>query len=408
MRWQRPQDSVERPGTAQRAPPTRAVVEACSIMSSVSPFTIHLSPPDIRGAEREAIVAAIDSGWAAPAGPDLDAFEAELAERCGVTHAVALSSGTAALHLALHANGIGAGDVVLVSTFTFVATFNAVAYTGAIPVLVDSERDSWCIDPNLVVNELERRHRAGRPPKAVIAVDLYGQCADYDRFAARCRELDVLLIEDSAEAIGATYGDRPAGSLGDVGVLSFNGNKLITTSGGGALTTDDADLAARVRTLATHARQPTLHYEHREIGFNYRLSNLLAAFGRAQLDTLDERIADRDAVRAFYAAQLARRDGVTLNPDAPFGRPNHWLTCATVDPSAAGLTASDIAARFAAAGIETRPLWKPMHLQPLCAGVETVGGDVSAALFATGITLPSNPNQPGFYERITEAIASLD
>ena len=227
---------------------------------------ILLSPPDLRGGEREAVLAAIDSGWIAPVGPDLDAFERELAVACGTGHAVGLASGTAGLHLALHALGVGPGDDVLVSTFTFVATANAVLYTGARPVFVDCEPSSWCIDPDLLLEELADRRRRGTLPKAVVAVDLYGQCADYDRFVDTCRELGVAVVEDAAEAIGATYHGRRAGSLGDIGVLSFNGNKLITTSGGGAVVVDDAERAARIRYLATQARQPVEHYEHTELG----------------------------------------------------------------------------------------------------------------------------------------------
>ena len=300
---------------------------------------ILLSPPDLRGGEREAVLAAIDSGWIAPVGPDLEAFETELAAVCGTQHAVALSSGTAALHLALHAAGISRGDDVLVASFTFAATANAVVYTGATPVFVDADPATWCIDVDLVLDELRRRQRAGPLPRAVVAVDLYGVCPDYDRLVPACREVGVLVVEDAAEALGSRLRRRPAGSLADVGTLSFNGNKLVTTSGGGALVVDDAELAARYRHLATQARQPLPHYEHTEIGFNYRLSNLLAALGRAQLATLAERIADRVAVRAFYAECFGDHPGVTLMPAPPEQEPNHWLTCVTVEPTAAGFTA---------------------------------------------------------------------
>ncbi|MDQ3468332.1 MAG: aminotransferase class I/II-fold pyridoxal phosphate-dependent enzyme [Actinomycetota bacterium] len=368
---------------------------------------ILLSPPDLRGGEREAVLAAFDSGWIAPVGPDLDAFERELAATCGTSHAVGLSSGTAGLHLALHALGVGPGDDVLVATFTFVATANAVCYTGARPVFVDCEPSSWCVDPDLLLTELDARRRRATLPKAIVTVDLYGQCADHDRFVDTCRELGVAVIEDAAEAIGATYHGRPAGSLGDIGVLSFNGNKLITTSGGGAVVVDGEEQARRIRYLATQARQPVEHYEHTELGFNYRLSNLLAALGRAQLATLDARIADRHATRAWYAQQFAGVAGVALIPDAPDQLPNHWLTCVTVDAEEAGFSAADVRATLAAAGIESRPLWKPMHLQPQFAGAAAIGGTVSADLFARGVTLPSNPNQPDFHERVGTALADL-
>lgn len=373
-------------------------------MSELPP--ILLSPPDLRGGEREAVLAAIDSGWVAPAGPDLDAFEAELAAVCGTGFAVGLSSGTAGLHLALHAHGVGPGDDVLVATFTFAATANAVVYTGARPVFVDAERSTWGLDVDLVLDELEGRRHTGPLPKAIIPVDLYGQCPDYDRLVPACRELGVLVVEDAAEAIGARYRGRPAGSLADVGVLSFNGNKLITTSGGGAIVTDDEALAARYRYLATQARQPVAHYEHTEIGFNYRLSNLLAALGRAQLATLDERITDRRGIRAFYAACFAGREGVELIPSPEDQEPNHWLTCVTIDEAAARFSAEDLVTGLAKAGIESRPLWKPMHLQPVFRDADVVGGAVSADLFARGVTLPSNPNQPGFHDRVAAAIAA--
>jgi len=367
---------------------------------------ILLSPPDLRGGEREAVLAAIDSGWIAPVGPDLDAFERELAVACGTGHAVGLASGTAGLHLALHALGVGPGDDVLVSTFTFVATANAVLYTGARPVFVDCEPSSWCIDPDLLLEELADRRRRGTLPKAVVAVDLYGQCAGYDRFVDTCRELGVAVVEDAAEAIGATYHGRRAGSLGDIGVLSFNGNKLSPRP----VAAPWSSTTPSIRYLATQARQPVEHYEHyehTELGFNSRLSNLLAALGRAQLATLAGRIADRHATRAWYEQQFADVAGVALIPDAPDQQPNHWLTCVTVDAEEAGFSAADVRATLAAAEIESRPLWNPMHLQPQFAGAPSIGGAVSAGLFARGVTLPSNPNQPGFHDRVGTALADL-
>ncbi|MFV0309486.1 MAG: DegT/DnrJ/EryC1/StrS family aminotransferase [Desertimonas sp.] len=368
---------------------------------------ILLSPPDIRGAEREAVAAALDGGWLAPVGPDLDAFEVELAAVCATTEAVGLSSGTAGLHLALHAHGVGVGDDVLVASLTFAATANAVVYTRARPVFVDADATSWCLDADLVVEELEARARRGSLPRAVVAVDLYGVGPDYDRLEAACRRFEVLLVEDAAEAIGSQINGRPAGSFGDVGVLSFNGNKLITTSGGGALVTNDAQLADRVRYLSTQARRPAAHYEHDEVGFNYRLSNVLAALGRAQLATLAERIDDRRAVRRFYAERLAHIDGVTLNP-IPVGQaPNCWLTCVVVDPSVAPFSAAGLIAALAAEDIESRPLWKPMHRQPMFADAPHLGGAVSDRLFHTGVALASNPRQDGFYDRIGAVLDRL-
>lgn len=373
----------------------------------MSATPILLSPPDLRGGEREAVAAAVESGWLAPIGPDLTAFEGELAEVCGTAHAVGLSSGTAGLHLALHAHGIGAGDDVLVATFTFAATANAVVYTGARPVFVDADPASWCLDAGLVAAELDARAARNQLPRAVIAVDLYGVGPDYARLEERCRHHGVLLVEDAAEAIGSTFDARPAGSFGDIGVLSFNGNKLITTSGGGAVVVDDGALAARIRSLSTQARQPVAHYEHEEIGFNYRLSNVLAALGRAQLSTLAERIADRQATRAFYAELLGGIPGVALNPIPPGQVPNSWLTCVVIEPDAAPFSAAALIAALDGDGIESRPLWKPMHLQPVFADAPRVGGDVSARLFRTGVTLPSNPRQPDFHARVRRAVERL-
>ena len=350
------------------------------------------------------MVSAIESGWVAPAGPDLAAFEADLAAVCGTAGAVALASGTAGLHLALLTAGVGPGDQVMVPSLTFAATAFAVAYCAAAPVFVDCERRSWNIDPTLVVDELDRRAAAGTLPRALITVDLYGQCADHDPIIDACRNYDVAVIEDAAEAIGATYRGRPAGSLADLGILSFNGNKLITASGGGAVVGNDLERLDRIRYLATQARQPVVHYEHTEIGFNYRLSNLLAALGRAQLATLDERIADRRATRDFYADLFADVPGAALNPIADFGTCNSWLTCVTLDPATAPIDVDALAAAFAAANIECRPLWKPMHLQPVFAEAQMIGGDVSADLYAQGLTLPSNPNQPDFHQRVTTAV----
>ncbi len=249
---------------------------------------IYLSPPDMSAAEREALLRAFDSNWIAPLGPEVDAFERELAERVGVADAAALSSGTAALHLALVLLDVGAGDEVWTSTLTFAATANAIRYVGATPVFIDSERESWNMDPDLLSEALRKAAATGSLPKAVIVVDLYGQCADYERILAACNEYEVPVVEDAAEALGATYRGSPAGSFGVMSTLSFNGNKIITTSGGGALLADDPELVARARNLASQARRPTPHYEHEEIGYNYRLSNLLAALGRAQLGRLDE------------------------------------------------------------------------------------------------------------------------
>ena len=346
---------------------------------------------------------AFDSGWVAPAGPELDAFEADLASFVGWPGVVAMASGTAALHLALLVHGVRAGDEVLVSTFTFAATANAVTYLGATPCFVDSDAATWNMNPELLAAELASRHAAGRLPAAVVVVDLYGQCADYDAIGPLCAEYGVPLIEDAAEALGSSYKGRAAGTLGDCGVFSFNGNKIMTTSGGGAFLSPDVAVADRVRYLATQARQPTVHYEHTEVGFNYRLSNLLAAMGRAQLGRLHEMSARRVAINDYYRRSLADVAGISFMPIAPFGPQsddrldppdaslardgwNGWLTCVTFDePSARDA----VQAALSAVDIESRPLWKPMHLQPVFAHAPARVDGTSEHLFTHGLCLPS-------------------
>jgi dTDP-4-amino-4,6-dideoxygalactose transaminase len=347
---------------------------------------------------------AVASGWIAPLGPHVDAFEAEMCSRVGVPHALALSSGTAALHLALLALGVGAGDVVWTSTLTFAATANAIVYTGATPVFVDSERTSWNLDPGLLAEELERAARANALPKAIIAVDLYGQAADWDPIAAACRRHGVWIIEDAAEALGATYRGRPAGSLGDLAILSFNGNKIITTSGGGMLLSARKDWTDRARHLATQARARVRHYEHQEIGYNYRLSNLLAAVGRAQLADLDRRVEARRAIQARYRAALGDLPGWSFMPEASFGRATFWLTCATVDADLGGARDA-IIDRLEAVDIEARPVWKPLHLQPAFAGARVLRGQIAEQLFRDGLCLPSGSSlTQGEQDRVIEAV----
>ena len=350
---------------------------------------IYLSPPDVGRPERDAVLRAFDSGWIAPVGPEVDAFEAEFARRVGAAHAVALSSGTAALHLALVTLGIGPGDVVMLPTLTFAATANVVKYVGARPVLVDSSPESWNIDPDLLESELRKRAAHGEPPAAVITVDLYGQCADYDRIAPVCEELGIHLVSDAAEALGATYRGREAGSFGEVAAFSFNGNKIITTSGGGMLVTPSEDLAAKVKYLSTQARQPVVHYEHHDIGYNYRLSNLLAALGRAQLAGLDHRVDRRRRINRRYRDALGGLPGIGFSPVSDYGEPNYWLTCVTIDPEAFGADRRQVLEVLEKSDIEARPTWKPLHLQPVFADLESVGGEVAAGIFDRGLCLPS-------------------
>ncbi len=350
---------------------------------------IHLSPPHIMGRERELVLEAIDSNWVAPLGPMVDAFETEFAAAVGLPHAVATSTGTAALHLALLHHGITRGDEVVTATLTFAATAFAIRHTGATPVFIDSEADSWNIDPDLLAEWLERRGRMNRLPKAVVPVHLYGQSADMVAIMSICRRWGIPVIEDAAEALGASHVGRAPGSFGACGAWSFNGNKIITTSGGGMLATDDADLAAHARKLATQAREPTVHYQHEEIGYNYRLSNVAAAIGRAQLATLEERVARRRANFEFYREQLAEIPGISFQPETVQGRHSRWLTCCLIDPAKFGADREQVRLTLDAAGIEARPIWKPMHLQPVFAGTEVVGGRVSEGLYQHGICLPS-------------------
>jgi dTDP-4-amino-4,6-dideoxygalactose transaminase len=350
---------------------------------------IYLSPPEVGPEERRMLLDAFDSNWIAPVGPDIGAFERELAERVGVGHAVALSSGTAALHLCLLLAGVGPGDEVLLPSFTFVATASVVVHLGGSPVFVDSSPSTWNIDPDLVETELARRAASGRLPAAIVTVDLYGQSADYDRLIPLCSDYGVPLIEDAAEALGATYRDRPTGSFGTSAVFSFNGNKIITTSGGGMLVTDSAEVAERARYLATQARDPFPHYEHSALGYNYRLSNLLAALGRAQLRGLDRRIERRRAIQERYRKALGGVPGIRFMPVAPYGEPNWWLTCILVDPDSFGADREQVRTALEEVDIESRPTWKPLHLQPVFEGVPSLGGEVCAEIFAHGLCLPT-------------------
>jgi len=351
-----------------------------------------LSPPHLFGKERELVDEAFDTNWIAPLGPHVDALERELAAVAGRLYAAALSSGTAALHLAIRMLGIGDGDEVLVSSLTFSATANAIAYERAKPVFIDATAESWNLDPGLVAAELDRLGRVGRLPGAVMTVDLYGQCADYDPIVAVCERWGVPLIEDAAEALGATYRGKPAGSFGVMAAFSFNGNKIITTSGGGMLVADNERWTKQARFLATQARDPAPHYEHSQIGFNYRMSNVLAAIGRAQLETLAERVHARRANFDAYAAGLGDLPGVEFMPEASYGRCTRWLTCLTIDPAAFGATREDVRLALEAENIEARPVWKPMHLQPVFRECRAVGGGVSERLFEDGLCLPSGSN----------------
>lgn len=350
---------------------------------------IFMSSPDVGTAEEEAVVAAMRSGWIAPLGPDVDAFERELADRVGVAHGVALSSGTAGLHLGLLTLGVQPGDVVLTSSMTFAATANAITYTGAEPYFIDADPRTGNMDPALLREALIELRDAGESAAAIVPVDLLGKAVDYTAILAVADEFEVPVLADAAESLGAVHAGRPAGSFGRASVVSFNGNKIMTTSGGGMLLTDDEAFARHVRYLATQARQPVVHYEHTDIGFNYRMSNLLAALGRAQLARLDGMIARRREMRELYKRLFADIDGVEVFGAEGDEDDNVWLTSILVDSAVTGWEPSALAAALAEDDIESRPLWKPMHAQPVFATARRRISGASDTLFARGLTLPS-------------------
>jgi len=350
---------------------------------------VYLSPPHMSGYEQELVADAFASNWIAPLGPHVDAFEREFAATIGVPYAVALSSGTAALHLAMKLVGVQPGDEVLCSTLTFSASANAICYEGGRPVFIDCDRASWNMDPGLLAEELAACAARGRLPRAAIVVDLYGQSADHDAIRAACAEYGVPVVEDAAEALGATYKGRPVGGFGVLGAFSFNGNKIITTSAGGMLVSRDEAMAKRARYLATQARDPAPHYQHSTIGYNYRLSNVLAAIGRGQLKVLEERVVARRRNFEAYRELLGDLPGIEFMPEAPYGRCTRWLTCLTIEPGAFGATREDVRLALEAEDIEARPVWKPMHLQPVFASCRVRGGAVSQQIFEKGLCLPS-------------------
>lgn len=369
---------------------------------------IFLSPPHMDGDERTLLLEAFDSNWIAPLGPQVDAFEEELATAVGVPHAAAVSSGTAALHLALRLLDVSSGDDVVVSTLTFVASANAVAYLGARPVFIDSDPATWNMDAGLLAEELESRARRGRLPKAAVVVDLYGQCADYDAILDVCEHFEVPVIEDAAEALGATYQGRPAGSFGALGVFSFNGNKIITTSGGGMLVSREQAWIERARFLSTQARDPGPDHRHSEVGYNYRLSNLLAAVGRGQLRRLGNRVQSRRAHNSYYRNRLAEVPGIDFMPLADYGEPTCWFTCITVDRAMFRADNDDIRLHLEHLDIESRPPWKPLHTQPAFAGCPVRGGAISEEIFSRGLCLPSGSGlTEGELERVVEGVLTV-
>jgi len=372
------------------------------------PRPILLSTPHIGDQELKFVKEAFETNWIAPVGPHINAFEQEFCQVVGTRHGAAVSSGTAALHLALRLIGIEAGDEVFCSTLTFIASASPITYLGANPVFIDSDRVSWNMNPNLLQDALAHRAKIGRLPKAVILVHLYGQSADIDPILEACNAYEIPLIEDAAEVLGATYKSRSPGTFGKIGIYSFNGNKIITTSGGGMLVSDDPDLVAQARFLATQARDPAPHYQHSEIGYNYRLSNVLAGIGRGQLRVLKDRVAARRHNFEVYQQELGNLPGLEFMPEAAFGRATRWLTCLTIDPTRFGSNREEIRLALAQQQIEARPVWKPLHLQPVFSGCECIGGAVAEDLFNRGLCLPSGSNLTSEdLERVINGIKGL-
>ena len=354
---------------------------------------ILLSVPHMGGTEEGYVHQAFASNWLSTVGPNIVAFEEEFEGRIG-SPAVALGSCTAAIHLGLRLLSVGHGEEVFCSTLTFVAGCNPVRYLGAEPVFLDSDYANWNLDPNILEDALHDRALRNKLPRALVVVHLYGQCADMDPILALCRQYEVPVLEDAAEALGSTYRDRPAGSIGDIGVFSFNGNKIITTTGGGMLVSRNAAWVEKARFWSQQARDPGLAYEHSEMGYNYRMSNVLAGIGRGQLEVLDLRVKQRRAIAFRYRDAFADLPGITLMPQAPYGLHTNWLSCFLIDEREFGSSRDALIRTLEEANVESRPVWKPMHLQPLYAGCERYGGEVAEDLFRRGICLPSSSSLP--------------
>lgn len=357
---------------------------------------IFLSSPHMSGNEKTYIDSAFETNWIAPLGPNVDEFEREIAEYVKMKDAAATSSGTAAIHLALEMLEVGAEDVVFCSTLTFIASANPILYTGATPVFIDSEETTWNMSAIALAKALKDAKQKGKLPKAVIVVNLYGQSAMMDELLELCDQYGVPMIEDAAESLGAFYKGQPSGSFGTYGIFSFNGNKIITTSGGGMLVSNDKEALKRARFLATQARDNALHYQHSVVGYNYRLSNILAGVGRAQLEVLDERVKSRRAVFNRYFEALGSVDGIDFMPELENTYGNRWLTTLTLNPEKINISPYELIAELAKENIEARPVWKPLHLQPLFEGSAFYAHSeeyaVSERLFEQGLCLPSGSN----------------
>jgi pyridoxal phosphate-dependent aminotransferase EpsN len=341
------------------------------------------------GEELRFVKEAFESNYIAPMGPQVDAFEEEFCAKVGAKHAAAVTSGTAALHLALRLLGVESGDEVWTSNLTFIGSVSPITYLGARPVFIDSDRETWNMDPGLITEELKKQADEGKLPKAVVLVHLYGQCADIDPILESCQRYGVALVEDAAESLGAIYKGCQAGTIANAGIFSFNGNKIITTSGGGMVVSDDESLVERARLLSAQAREPTPHYEHSQIGYNYRMSNILAAIGRGQLKVLDQRIEAKRNIFTYYKEGLGDLPGIEFMPEANYGRCTYWLTCLTIDPAKFGVDLGGRRIIKKAQNIEVRPVWKPMHLQPVFKNFSCIGGNVAEDIFNKGLCLPS-------------------
>ncbi len=356
---------------------------------------IYLSSPHMsdQGYEMDYIKEAFDTNWVAPLGKNVDEFEIELAEKVGIKAAAALSSGTAAIHLALKAAGVGAGDIVFCPSLTFSATANPIIYQNAIPVFIDSDHETWNMSPEALEKAFKKYPRV----KAVLVVHLYGLSADIDNILKLCNEHNVLLIEDAAESLGTIYKGRYTGTFGDYGIFSFNGNKIITTSGGGMLVSNHEEKIAKARFWATQSRDPARHYQHSELGFNYRMSNIVAGIGRGQLKVLDKRVEKKKTIFEFYKRELGNLPGVKMMPVNNWNQPNYWLSCMTLSNTCHSerseescLRPIDIMVALEKENIESRPIWKPMHMQPFFEKFDFIGEGVSEELFENGICLPSD------------------
>ncbi len=350
---------------------------------------IFLSPPHMSGKELEYIKKAFESNYIAPLGPQVDAFEQEFCDKIGVKYAIAVSSGTAAIHLILKCLKIDAGDIVFASTLTFIGSVSPIIFQGATPVFIDCDQETWNLDTDLLQDELKRCSIKNKLPKALVVTDLYGQCSDYDKILDTCNTYEVPVIIDAAEALGAKYKNRNAGKGGKASIFSFNGNKIITTSGGGMLVSDDKEMIDYAHKLSQQAREDCPYYEHIEIGYNYRMSNILAAIGRGQLEVLEERVKRKHEIFNYYKRALEDIDGIEFMPEAGYGKSNKWLTVIIVDPVEFGVNAETLRIALEKENIESRPIWKPMHLQPVFNGRKVVGGTVSENLFKRGLCLPS-------------------